>query len=85
MGWSSIQGGLSFLKPENGEVLFSYQDGASTIPSSAIALDRTVLIPSNGLTALDEPSEEKLPSRYGETISWDLVQEVLLYPMIRFL
>ena len=61
--WVGLQSkeGLSFLKPENGEVLSSYQDGASTIPSSAIALDRTVLIPSNGLTALDEPSEGKLP------------------------
>ena len=63
--WVGLQSkeGLSFLKPENGEVLFSYQDGASTIPSSAIALDRTVLIPSNGLTALDEPSEGKTPKQ----------------------
>ena len=61
--WIGLQSkeGLSFLKPESGEVVFTYEGGASTIPSSAIASDCTVLIPSNGLTAIREPIPGEKP------------------------
>ena len=61
--WVGLQSkkGLAFLNPNTGEILWNYEDGASTIPSSAIGTENVVLIPSNGLTALDEPSEGKTP------------------------
>ena len=44
-----------------------------------------MLVPSNGLTALDEPSEGEPPSNYGEIINWHPEREVLLSQEIRFL
>ena len=63
--WVGLQSkkGLAFLNPNTGEILWNYEDGASTIPSSAISAENVVLIPSNGLTALDEPSEGKDPKQ----------------------
>ena len=63
--WVGLQSkkGLAFLHPNTGEILWNYEDGASTIPSSAISAENVVLIPSNGLTALDEPSEGKDPKQ----------------------
>ena len=63
--WVGLQSnkGLAVLHPETGEILWNYEDGASTIPSSAISAENVVLIPSNGLTALDEPSEGKDPKQ----------------------
>ena len=63
--WVGLQSkkGLAFLYPNTGEILWNYEDGASTIPSSAISAENVVLIPSNGLTALDEPSEGKDPKQ----------------------
>ena len=55
--------GLVFLKPDNGEVVWDYDEGASTIPSSVISKKNIVLVPSNGLTALDEPSEGEPPKQ----------------------
>jgi outer membrane protein assembly factor BamB len=52
--WVGLQSktGLTFVLPSNGDEFWSYNDGASTIPSSAIAPNRSVLIPSNGITAI---------------------------------
>ena len=55
--------GLTFLKPNTGDTVWNYEDGASTIPSSTISSENVVLVPSNGLTALDEPSEGKTPKQ----------------------
>ena len=57
--WIGLQSkvGLSFVQPSNGHEVWSYRGGASTIPSSTIAPDLSVLIPSNGITALEMPME----------------------------
>ena len=44
--------GLIALEPETGQRLWSFEDGASTIPSSAWTEQGILLIPSNGMTAL---------------------------------
>ncbi len=44
--------GLVAVEPSSGKNLWSYTDGAATIPSSAWSEERIVLIPSNGITAL---------------------------------
>ena len=44
--------GLIALEPETGQKLWSFEDGASTIPSSAWTEQGILLIPSNGMTAL---------------------------------
>jgi outer membrane protein assembly factor BamB len=50
--------GLDAIVPATGEQLWSYENGASTIPSSVVVGD-SVLIPSNGLTALKHiPGED---------------------------
>ena len=63
--WVGLQSkeGLAFLNPSNGEILWNYEDGASTIPSSVISSNNVVLIPSNGLTALEEPVAGKAPKQ----------------------
>jgi len=43
--------GLAAVKPQSGEVVWTYGDGASTIPSSAV-LEQVIYVPSHGLTAL---------------------------------
>lgn len=43
--------GLSAVHPQDGRVVWSYDDGASTIPSS-VASRNAVYVPSHGLTAL---------------------------------
>tara|TARA_B100001027_G_scaffold80336_2_gene55028 strand:+ start:1464 stop:2660 length:1197 start_codon:yes stop_codon:yes gene_type:complete len=44
--------GLIALEPETGQKLWSFEDGASTIPSSSWTEQGILLIPSNGMTAL---------------------------------
>ena len=64
--WVGLQSkeGISFLKPVNGEFMWQYKDGASTIPSSAISFEnKTLLVPSNGLTALRTPEYGKKPEQ----------------------
>ena len=63
--WVGLQSkeGLAFLNPSNGEILWNYEDGASTIPSSVISSNNVVLIPSNGLTALEEPVAGQAPKQ----------------------
>jgi outer membrane protein assembly factor BamB len=63
--WVGLQSkkGLAFINPSNGEILWNYEDGASTIPSSVISSNNVVLIPSNGLTAMEEPVAGKAPKQ----------------------
>ena len=44
--------GIHAVNPKNGEVVWHYADGASTIPSSALA-GGVLYVPSHGLTALE--------------------------------
>jgi outer membrane protein assembly factor BamB len=46
--------GLAAVVPETGKVVWSYNDGASTIPSSVVA-EGIVYIPSHGITAVRPP------------------------------
>jgi len=46
--------GISAVQPATGKSVWSYKDGASTIPSSVIS-DGIVYIPSQGITALRPP------------------------------
>ncbi|MDG2129333.1 MAG: PQQ-binding-like beta-propeller repeat protein [Fuerstiella sp.] len=48
--------GLSAVDPETGNVVWTFDSGASTIPSSLV-VDGTVIIPSNGLTTV-KPSAD---------------------------
>ena len=43
--------GISVINPKNGNELWNYQEGASTIPSSTVS-GEIILVPSNGLTAV---------------------------------
>ena len=43
--------GISVINPKNGNELWNYQEGASTIPSSTVC-GEIILVPSNGLTAV---------------------------------
>lgn len=53
--------GLTAVDPATGSVLWDYTEGASTIPSSAVAGDQ-VFVPSNGLTALRPKSGQPTPA-----------------------
>ncbi len=44
--------GIHAVNPENGEVAWHYNDGASTIPSSVLAAG-VLYVPSHGITALE--------------------------------
>ena len=50
--------GVEAVKPQTGEVIWSYKSGAATIPSLVVA-DGVAFVPSNGLTAL-QPEAGKL-------------------------
>lgn len=52
--------GLSALDPLTGKEAWSYQDGASTIPSSVVA-GSTIFVPSHGLTALRPVAASEAP------------------------
>ena len=59
--WVGLQSkkGLTFLDPLTGESLWDFSGGASTIPSSAICANNSILVPSNGLTAFNEPMQNE--------------------------
>ena len=44
--------GISAIEPNSGEQIWSFDEGASTIPSSAWSGKDILVVPSNGLTAL---------------------------------
>ena len=50
--------GLTAIDPANGKNLWAYEEGTSTIPSSTWTEENIVLVPSNGMTALQ--IDEKL-------------------------
>jgi outer membrane protein assembly factor BamB len=52
--------GLAAIDPQDGRVIWSYDDGASTIPSSVVH-EQTVFVPSNGLTALRPIAASEAP------------------------
>ncbi|HIL72715.1 MAG TPA: pyrrolo-quinoline quinone, partial [Verrucomicrobia bacterium] len=58
--WVLLQSGkgIHAVNPKNGEVAWHYADGASTIPSSALA-DGVLYVPSHGLTALELADDGK--------------------------
>lgn len=53
--------GLSVVEPSTGKILWSYDEGASTVASTAVAGGR-LYVPSNGLTVL-EPAASGQPPR----------------------
>ncbi len=55
--------GLSAIEPSSGEEIWSFDGGASTIPSSAWSEQGLVLVPSNGLTALKMNSTGERPEK----------------------
>lgn len=52
--------GVDAIQPRTGKVVWSYDDGASTIPSLVISGD-VAYVPSNGLTALKSATNSKNP------------------------
>ncbi|MEP3482353.1 MAG: PQQ-binding-like beta-propeller repeat protein [Fuerstiella sp.] len=50
--------GLTAVDPETGDVVWNFEDGASTTPSSSVIGDR-VVIPSNGLTILTVSNDRR--------------------------
>ena len=55
--------GLSVIEPSSGEEIWSFDEGASTIPSSAWSQQGLVLVPSNGLTALKMNATGERPEK----------------------
>lgn len=52
--------GISAVRPDSGKVVWTYGDGASTIPSST-TLENVVYVPSHGVTALKPVSSKDKP------------------------
>lgn len=50
--------GLTAVDPSTGAIVWNYDKGASTIPSATV-IDGTVVVPSNGLTALKPAADGK--------------------------
>jgi outer membrane protein assembly factor BamB len=50
--------GIAVIDPKSGKDQWIYEDGAATIPSSTVS-GNTILVPSNGLTALQARSDGK--------------------------
>jgi len=50
--------GIAVLDPKTGKDQWKYEDGAATIPSNTV-LGSTILVPSNGLTALQARADGK--------------------------
>lgn len=55
--------GLTAIEPSSGEEIWSFDGGASTIPSSAWSQQGLVLVPSNGLTALKMNATGERPEK----------------------
>jgi len=58
--------GLHAVEPRTGQIVWSFTDGAATIPSSAVS-DGIVYTPSNGITAL-----KPIPQSAGPEILWNV-------------
>lgn len=58
--------GVTVINPKNGQELYTFSEGASTIPSSTPVGD-ILLIPSNGMTALKiHPNQEKTEQLWSD-------------------
>jgi outer membrane protein assembly factor BamB len=55
-------GGLIGIRPKTGKLVWTYTEGASTIPSSG-AGGGMIFVPSNGLTALEIASHAAIPAK----------------------
>lgn len=58
--------GLHAVRPRTGEVLWSYEDGAATIPSS-VSAEGTIYAPSHGITALRPSAGKKTPEKLWQS------------------
>ncbi|HUF61446.1 MAG TPA: PQQ-binding-like beta-propeller repeat protein [Verrucomicrobiales bacterium] len=58
--------GITAVLPESGAILWEYTDGASPIPSSAVA-GELLIVPSHGLTALKPPTAGGAPAVVWQT------------------
>ena len=56
--------GIDAVDPANGETVWSFEDGASSIPSSVVAGD-TIYVPSNGVTAIQPHQGSPAPEIVG--------------------
>jgi outer membrane protein assembly factor BamB len=54
--------GLVGIRPKSGELVWTYTEGASTIPSSAVG-DKMIFVASNGLTALSGWPPAAMPAK----------------------
>jgi len=54
--------GITAIDPAKGEEVWSFSDGASTIPSSCVS-DGVIYIPSNGITALKPRADGNTPEQ----------------------
>lgn len=54
--------GVTAVNPANGQVVWNYSDGASTIPSSVVA-GGILFVPSHGITALRPASSQAEPEQ----------------------
>tara|TARA_R110002072_G_scaffold302710_2_gene487659 strand:- start:185451 stop:186689 length:1239 start_codon:yes stop_codon:yes gene_type:complete len=61
--------GVEAVDPRTGETQWKFEDGASTIPSSVVTTD-SLLVPSNGLTAL-RPGENKGDDAKSPEVLWN--------------
>lgn len=52
--------GLSVLEPATGRTLWSFDEGASTVPSTTVSEGR-LYVPSQGLTVLEPPADGQSP------------------------
>ncbi len=58
--------GITAVLPETGAIVWEYADGASPIPSSAVAGEH-LIVPSHGLTALKPPAANAAPTVVWQT------------------
>ena len=79
--------GVSAVRPRTGKVVWNYDEGAATIPSSTVD-GRTVYIPSHGLTALHAFPDSGIPpkklwrsSRLGPSTPSPLVLNGFVYTL----
>ncbi|MCA9040740.1 MAG: PQQ-binding-like beta-propeller repeat protein, partial [Planctomycetaceae bacterium] len=56
--------GLDAINPQNGKTVWSFEDGASTIPSSVVS-GETIYVPSNGVTAIKPNASSPAPEILG--------------------
>jgi outer membrane protein assembly factor BamB len=80
--------GIDAVRPETGDVAWTYHDGASTIPSS-VAAGETIYVPSHGITALRLAPNSRNPEvvwrvdRLGPSTSSPILYQDRLYVLNR--